>query len=402
MPPAHRFSLLANGLLAATVGFLLWREPPAATEIPGIPAVRTAEVAGGPDQPAAESSLRRPQASAGLGPAVLSQLEELGLTRDVVVTALLENFHRRWDREFIALENRYAPRPVPEREYIELARRRDAEQLRELKTALGEDGYRQWDRDRTLRLLNVTGVTMTSAESDQAYRLQKEFEETHRELQMAMEDGIVDPADGSILQAQAQEALDRELATLLGAQRLAELRGVSDPTAEVYRRFGDVQPTAAQAHAILQAEADYTAREAALARRWQEKAADARALVTEMQALAESREENLRRILGAEAYNTQKRLNDPTFRTLQQYAQAWQLDGHEVDSVYATLQSYHEKAERARTAAAMAEAAGHRIDWQEVHAAIDQARQQTEAGLHGLIGAERLRRLTQNGLLGHR
>src|SRR5262249_33046647 len=161
---------------------------------------------------------------------------------------------------------------VPDREMLELSRQSDAERIRELKEALGEEGYRAWDKEQTLRTLNRARVPgdelpMTAEEAEHADRLQQEFDDKARELQRAMEGGVADRADVGALQAQAQQALDRELEKLLGKQRFNELRGNGEPATEVYRTFGDLNPTPDQANAVLLAEGDYRAREAALAGR---------------------------------------------------------------------------------------------------------------------------------------
>src|SRR5204863_7489667 len=113
-------------------------------------------------------------------------------------------------------------------------------------------------------------------------------------------------------------------------------------------------------------------------------------------------EEKLAQIFGREVYEQQKRQNDPTYKTLQQYADAWELRGDELQSVYQNLRVFQDQAEQARSFAEFREAAGQRVNWHEIDAAIEQARQQTESGLQTLIGSERLRRLKQNGMLAAR
>jgi len=286
----------------------------------------------------------------------------------------------------------------------ELSRASDAEQVRELKDALGEDGYRAWDKEQTLHAINRArapgdDLPMTADEAEQAYRLQKEFDDKNRELQMAMEDGIADRADVGTLQAQAQQALDRELDKLLGHERFNELRGNIDPTAEVYRTYGDLNPTPDQAKAAARAEQDYRARQTALAQQLNGNPGDEAKTTAELKALSDAYDENLRQIFGAETYNTIKQQNDPTYKTLQQYAGAWELKSNEIQPVYQSLHAFQDQADRMRNAAEMSQAAGQPVNWREVNSAIEQARQQTEAGLLNLIGMERLRRLEQNGLL---
>jgi len=391
MSATLRISVGANVVLAGIVVVLLWRDRPAAP--PAIAPIAP------PTTTVRAEALQSRSVPDGLAPAAFAQLERMGISREGIVSALLEDFHRRWDQRLADLEKKHAPQPAPERDHLELARLRDAEKIRVLKEALGEEGYVAWDKDRTLRLLNGAGVPLSAAEAERAYRLHKEFDRKHRELQMAMEDGVADMADGSKLQAQAQEALDRELEKLLGRQRLDAMRGLGDPRAEVQGKYGDLNPTADQVNAVLLAEANHRARETALAQRLKENPGDAASVVTELKAMHEAREENLRRVFGAAAYDTSKRLNDPRYKTLQHYAAAWGLEERDVQSVYESLRAWHEQVDRTRGAAALSEAAGRRVNGPELDAAIDQARQQTEAGLQNLIGGERLRRLQQNGLL---
>lgn len=398
MPRALRFSLFANAALAIVVAVQLGLHPASP------PAASAASVAQ-PDtapSPAAPAAAPGPEASApgGIRDA-LRQLEQLGLPREVVVNALLGDIHRRWDRRVAELEERYAPRSVPTREYIELARQRDAEQERELVAARGAEGHLAWDKARILRLHNAGNAALNPAEADTVYRLQKDFDAHIKELQMAVEDGVADPTDSSALHSRAQAALDEELRRLLGPQRYDQLRGLSDPVTDAARRYGALNPTPAQAQSVVQTDDDYRTRETALARRLKEDpgAVD---IAAELKVLNEAREENLRRIFGAAAYENTRRETDSTYQRLDQFAEAWELRSEELPNVYETLRTFGEQMELTRSAAAMREAAGQRVNWNEVNATIEQARRQTETGLEQLIGAKRAWRLKENGLLSTR
>jgi hypothetical protein len=288
---------------------------------------------------------------------------------------------------------------MSDRQYVECARLREAEQIRELKETFGEEGYLAWDKAQTLRALNPADLTMTAEEAEQAYRLQKDFDQKHKELQMAMEDGVADTVDVGTLQLQAQETLNLELEKLFGKQRLNEIRGISEPIADVHSKYADLNPTPDQVKSVLQAEGDYRARETALTERLKVTPGDAAHVADELKAINDARDENLRRIFGAEAYDTMKRQNDLTYKTLQQYAGAWELKGQEIQSVYEALHGFHDQIELTRSAAALSEAAGQPVNWRAIDSAIEQTRQQTEASLQNLIGVERLRRLKQNGIL---
>jgi hypothetical protein len=411
MTSAYRLSLGANLVLVGAIAVLLWRDRPAAPA-PSTPALSVPSVTADRSDTSQDNSVPTGEASsptntAKLNPTAVAQLEQMGISRDILIHALLEDFNRRSEQQVAELQRKYAPRLVPDRAIVEFGRQNEAERIRELKAALGEDGYRAWDKAETLRALNQARppgdpLPMNDAEAEQAYRLQKAFDDKAAELRMAMEDGVADRADGSALQAQAQQTLDKELEKLLGQARFDQLRGNAAPTLEVYRTFGDLSPTPAQAQAVVQAQAEYRTRETTLMQRLNENPADAGKLAAELKTMRTAQEEKLAQIFGREVYEQQKRQNDPTYKALQQYADAWELRGDELQSVYQNLRVFQDQAEQTRSFAEFREAAGQRVNWREIDAAIEQARQQTESGLQMLIGSERLRRLKQNGMLAAR
>jgi hypothetical protein len=345
-------------------------------------------------RPAAE----RP-AGGQISPDAVAQLEQMGIARSIIVSALLEDFRRRWDDRFNQLQRKYAPKQVPERELLELARQRDAEQERELRQALGHDGYIAWDKERTLQAVNSAGIKLTPSEENQVYRLQKEFELRYNELQMAMEDGIADKADAAALQQQAQDELDRKLERALGKQRVAEMRGISDPMTDVYRKFGDLNPSSVQVDAVLAADRSYESREAELIARLKSNPGARLDVSAELKALREERDEHLRRVFGSQAYEAAQRQNDATYKLLTQYAEAWALRSGEVETVYAVVRAHHHESEHRRAAAQLLEAAGQSVDWVAINRSIDESRQKAEAELLRALGPDRLRRLKQNGVL---
>ncbi len=404
MSSALRLSIGANIVLAGIVALLLWRDQPAAPSAVVLPAKRAMTRSDAPKVDAPPPPLEPNSVGAKLSPATVAQLEQSGISRELLVNVVVEDLNRRMARQVLDLQRRYAPRPVPDHEMRELTRQDDLERIRELKAAFGEAGYLAWDKEQTLRNLNRARVPgdelpMTPGEAEQAYRLQKEFDENNQQYQQMMEDGVGDQADIGSLQAQAQQTLDRELEKLLGKQRFDELRGNTDPATEVYRTYGDLNPTAGQASAVLQAEGDYRAREADLAKRLRENPANAAQTAAELKALSDAQDATLRQIFGADAYDNIKRQNDPTYQTLQRYAGAWELNDRDVQSVYQALHAFQEQADRTRSAAQLSESAGQPVNWREIEAGIAQARQQTEAGLQSLIGDERLQRLKRNGVL---
>ena len=403
MTSALRISVLVNIALAGIVTVLLWRDQ-SAIRLRAASIERTASARFKAQR--SDLATHEPQpgpAGPTLTRSAVAQLEKLGISREVLMSVLLEDLNRRSATRVLELQKKYAPRLAPDREMRALTRQNDAEQVSDLKEAFGEEGYLAWDKEETLHNLNRArmpgdDLPMTPEEGEEAYRLQKEFDEKTSDLQMAMEDGVADKADVGALQAQAQQSLDAELQKLLGKQRFDELRGNTDPTTDVYRTYGDLNPTPEQANAVVLAEQDYRAKEAAMAKQLTQTPGDIASVTSQLKAMSDAEDQNLRQIFGSDAYESMKRQNDAT-QALQQYAGAWNLNNNEMQQVYDSVHDFQQQADRIRSAAQLSEQAGQRVDWNAVNASIDQVQQQTEMGLQNTIGPDRLHRLEQNGLL---
>ena len=399
---ALRLSLIANIALVGVVGVLLSRTSPGPEKGGAASAVANPSSGQGGS---VETSQNRSQASERkLNPSTVAKLEELGISREAVTNMVLEDFNLRSTRELAQLQKKYAPRPVPDREMVEFSRRCEVDRIRELKEKLGQDGYRAWDKGEKLRELNKARppgneMELSPSESEQAYALQKDYDEKVQGLQEAMEDGVADRADAGTLEAQAEQALDAGLEKLLGKQRLDELRGNIDPTAAALREYAALDPTQDQASAAAQAEAAYREKQDALTQRLNQNPADSANITAEIKALNDGETEKLRQIFGATAYDEMKLQSDPTYQTLTHYAEAWNLQDSEVQSTYQAIHDFQTTADNIRSAAEMSQAAGQTVNWRQVNSQIEKVQQQTEANLQSLLGGERLRRLKQNGVL---
>jgi hypothetical protein len=394
-------SVAANLALLVVAGILFTRERPdrRATLDPAAMPVAVQPQAQANANEAAPTEIKQRANGRGLTPEVVQRFERAGISRNVLADIKRLDFRRKWNKRVVELENKYAPKQPPQREYVALERLRDAEQIRELKETLGEDGYLAWDKEETLRKLNFEEVPMNPMEADRAYELQKQLDDKLQELQMGMEDGDADLADAGTLQMQAQETYEKELEKLLGRNRYEQLKGYTSPLVEGTMMFNELNASDEQVKTLKAAQSEYSKLETAIARRLREKPSDATAIATELKALNDAREENFRNAVGAATYDQLKREHDSTYQTLKKYAAAWNLTAPEIEPVYAKVRSFQDDSERLRQAAQMSELAGQNADWNAVNSAIDKSRRETESGLQSLIGDERLRRLLRNGML---
>ncbi|HEY3757188.1 MAG TPA: hypothetical protein VGL42_13640 [Opitutaceae bacterium] len=392
---ALRASLFVNAALAILVGALALRgRPPSVHEsTTGVKPALNAGVA-----PAASSSPVVPALNG------IVRLEMYGFSRDAIAQVVLDEFNRRWNVRIADLKKQTGAASIPSREYVELGRERDADLVRELKEKLGEAGYEDWDREQTLHELNRArlpgdDLPMSAEEQDVAWRLQKAYEDKSKELQIATEDGLASQTDSDALRAQAQATLDQGLEQMLGSERFAALRGDADPLIAVNQRYPDLNPTAQQAAAVMQADAAYRDQQAALTQQAAANPSNVSTLTAQMEALADAHDASLRQIFGGDAFDVATKAADPSYQALAQNAGAWNLDDQQVQAAYQNLRAYDSKAESLRSAAEMDQEAGRPVNWRDVDGQIEQAREQAEAALQGVVGSEGVTRMESNGLL---
>lgn len=390
-----RLSVGLNVALLVVAVLLVGRRQPAAESMPPSAMRPTAE----PMKVRVGAIAQARGGTGHLSRAAVARFEQAGVPRTILADIVRHDFRLRWNKRIAELENRYAPKQPPKREYIALQRRHDEEQIRELKELLGDDGYLAWDKEETLRKLNFEEVPMNAAESDQAYRLEKQLDDKLHELQMAMEDGDADIADMGTLQMQADQACEQSLQQLLGQKRYDQLKGYTVATIDGYMMFNELNLSGEQTNALKRAASEYQVQEAALTAQLKDNPTDAASIAVDLQALNDAREDAFRKALGADAYESLKREHDDTYQTLSQYAGAWKLQDSEIEPVYQKIKAYENGVDLLRRAAQMRELAGQPADWKAVNAAIEQTRQQTDTALQNLLGPDRAGRVTRNGLL---
>jgi len=390
----YRLSILANLALLGAAVLLIREGNRAASHIAGVTAPPTRSA---PSKlpVASRPTAARPEETAD----VFARLEKAGVSRIVLADIMRNDHRRRWGKRVRELENRFAPKQPPQREYVTLRRLEEEDEDRELKQTLGEEGYAAWDKEQTLRKVNFEEVPMKPEESDRVYQLDKQLDDKLREMRLAMEYGDADVADMSTLQMKAQDEYEKALENLLGKERYDKLKGYSFPVVEGHAEFNELNPSPDQVSALQSAVSGYQAAEAELSKRIADKPMDAAAIAAELKTMNEAQEQSMRKAIGADAYEALRREHDETYQALTQYAQAWHLQDNEIEPVYQKLKAYEDNVEWLRKAAQMTELAGQTADWSAVKATIERSRQATQSELEALVGPDRARAIARNGLL---
>src|SRR5580765_4327343 len=104
---------------------------------------------------------------------------------------------------------------------IDAQERHKLEQEDELRSVLGEDGFRRWDRGRVLGDAGLARLDLSDSELDVWYQLRKDANQQQRDLERSRRNGEIDDTDFISQQEEARGNYEEQLRTLLGNERYA-------------------------------------------------------------------------------------------------------------------------------------------------------------------------------------
>lgn len=268
----------------------------------------------------------------------------------------------------------------------------------EMRAALGEEGFKQWDRANMLREANQGKIALTPTETDEAYNLWKRVQQRELELRRAKLKGEMDEADAAEAFDKSISEFNQQMKALLGDERYAKSQQIDgDASAASLRQdLAKANPSDSQFQALLQAQQQWNNQRAALDKQFQDSQSSP-AYAEQLKALNVARDEEYRRVLGDEAFDSMQKAQDPGYTQMKKYETLWGLDDKSINSVYGTVKYYQKSAEEYQARARALETGGQTVDWDGVNKNLQLFAEQTEQSLQNYLGADRYNRMAQNG-----
>jgi hypothetical protein len=398
MPRDRRLfvSVLANGFLAAGLIWSLVRPAHVPPPLPTAVASRVPVVAPG----AKSASSPRGPAEAAEWPQWMAELRIAGVPNRVLASVVLTDFDRRWEQTQRKLQRDFDAGEIDSETLMRAATQHDREMESELRQALGETGFRAWQKDRLLHEFTLAGVPMSEEESDRIYQLRRTDEEHRRRLGEAQRRGEIDSLELSSRLGALDSDYQAKLVGVLGEKRINEMNFSGDGVeADVRRHLKRVDIPSGQVEELADVQRARDILQNDLAAHAGHNAEGDPAFEARRLAIDAARDQAFERILGSQSFAEWQKSRDPRFLNLRRYATAWQLNEAEVASVYASIQTQENRTRGYRLRALSAERQGVPTDWAAVQNQIDELAQQTEQSLRRALGDERFERLKRNEVL---
>jgi hypothetical protein len=393
----HQISLVSNFALAIVVGALalhklnrasastigvslekvtvdvnprkITNQKPISTQQPKL--ARYAELASGSDR-------RR---------SIIDQLRAMGVPNDTLALVARVDFEVQWDSRFEACQ---ADRDKLDAVQQEMNMSKDAE----MRAALGEAGFRQWDQKNMLWEAMSTEVDTTASEGAAIYDSKKKLQQRLLDLEQARLKGTMDDAEISDAQDKAYSEYFQKLKDTLGDERYAKSQQLDDAynADRLRHELASVNPSDSQFQELFKADKEYNKSQLELD-------PSSPGYAARLKALDDARDQAYRQVLGADAFDTLQKQQDPSYSEMKKYETIWGLDDRKIDYVYNTMKQYEKSVEDYKGQVNALLAQGQNVSGTVVSQKLQQLAGQTQQTLQNYLGQDNFNRLQRNRVL---
>lgn len=324
-------------------------------------------------------------------------LREAGVPEKVIRETIEADFEDRWQRSQDDAERRFERGEIGESALADLALQHDDELEKQMRAALGEDGFRQWQREKMLGEIGLEASNLTADQISALCQMRKDFDRRGLELQQAHQDGTMDDVDFNAKNNDEQAKYDQQLKGLLGDDQYAALQNNNDTSARDLRRsLGGMQVTDQQFAALVKAQQQWNQANARLEQQPLPPGQDSE---QQQQAVNAARDQAFQQALGPDGYAQYQKAQDTTYQALNLYKNAWQLSDSDIDYLYSTYHNYQQSIQDFRQKATALEQQGYPVNWDDIQQDIQNFSLQNEQALRTYLGNDRFAKLQQNSVL---
>ncbi|HLX72761.1 MAG TPA: hypothetical protein VKV04_24325 [Verrucomicrobiae bacterium] len=327
---------------------------------------------------------------------LVDELRVMGIPNEILARVVLADLDKGWTKRAseVTMERHGDPDALAALQ-LETDKSKDAE----MRAALGEEGFRQWDQGNMLRQVSQGKIQLTAAETDQAYDVWKKLQQRQLDLEQAQVEGTMDPADINNATAKAASEFSQQMKAVLGDERYAKSQQTDEDTAtaQLRQNLAKANPGDSQFQELLKTQQQWNDQRSALDKQFQNDPSSA-AYTDQIKALDAARDQEYRRVLGDDVFNGLQKEQDPGYTQMKKYETLWSLDDTSIDSVYGMMKYYQKSVEDYQAQARALEAGGQSVDWDGVNKNLEVFAEQTQQTLQNYVGQDRFNKMAQNGV----
>jgi len=377
--------------IAVNVGLavcLLLALRPAHTFIATAPSSNVKPEASTPSsQPARALSGRDGTKNAGASANWVQTLRNAGIAEKVIADVAAADFESRWQKRSQENQKKFERGDIDHAALMRLDLEHDAEQEKELRAALGDDGFRRWDQTKVLADLDRAGLNLTGGENDELYDLRKELDRKRTELDKARQQGKLSDEDAAAQSSALYAKYNEQLLKLLGEDRYALLQSDGNTgLGDLHRNLSTLSPDDAQVAGMETAQQTWNARRGRLDAQFQTGKVTAEEYQQQLKSLEAERDQEYQKVLGPAGYAAFQKAEDPRYQAMKRVGPGWGMSDIDINNLYAAIQNYEHDIADYRQRAQAIEAQGQTVDWPAIEKTLRDFSQQTENALRSSLG----------------
>jgi hypothetical protein len=314
-------------------------------------------------------------------------LRNAGLSEKVIANVAAADFEERWQKRAQDNQRKVERGEIDENAVARFDLEHDAQQEKDLRAVLGDEGFRRWDQTRVLADFDRDGVEMTATESNEAYDIRKKLDRKRLELDKVRQQGNATDEELGQQSATMYAEYNKELLKLLGDDRYALAQNGGDTgLSELRRNLLILNSDGAQAGGMETAQQAWNGKRGKLDIQLQTEQVTAEEYEKRMKSLDAERDQEYQKVLGAEGFAEFQKTQDPRYQTLKSAGSGWGFTDNDINNLFASIQDYEENVRDYRERAQAIETQGQAVDWSAVEKALKEYSQQTEMALRANLG----------------
>lgn len=314
-------------------------------------------------------------------------LRDQGISDKVIADVASANFEDRWHKLAEENQKKFDRGEIDQAALTRFDLEHDAEQEKEMRAVLGDDGYHRWDQTRVLADLDRAGVQLSAGESEQLYEMRKNLDRSRLDLDLACHDGKIKDAQAASQSEAMYAQYNQELLKVLGRDRYAQIQSAGDTgSGELKRNLQGVTTDDTQLAGMQTALQSWNTQRNDLEAKLQEGSVTADDYQKQLNSLEAQRDQQYQTVLGTNGFAAFQRNQSEKYQALQRIGPDIGFSEDDINSLYASIQEYQTSVNDYRDRAQQLQDQGQTVDWTAVQKALSDFSQQTENALRDQLG----------------
>lgn len=314
-------------------------------------------------------------------------LRDAQISEKVIADVAAANFEDRWHA--LALENqkKFDRGEIDQAALSGFDLQHDEEREKQMRAALGDEGFRHWDQARELADLERSGVQLSADESGKLYEMRKNLARMQLELDKSRLQGKLTDEDAASQSGALYTQYNQDLLKFLGDDRYAQMQNGGDTGASgLKQNLNSINADDSQVSGMETAQKEWNSQRNQLDVQLQKGEVTAEDYQKQLAALDAQRDQEYQKVLGTNGFAEFQRNQSEQYQALKRIGPGVGFSSDDVNSLYAMLQDYQTEVSDYRDRAQQLQSQGQTVDWPTVNKVLANYQQQTESALRDQLG----------------